>query len=75
MKILFIGGTGIISSACSQLAVERGLELYLLNRGATTKRGPLPEGVKVLQGDIREKASALAALGEHHFDAVVKNGF
>jgi nucleoside-diphosphate-sugar epimerase len=71
MKILFIGGTGIISSACSQLAVERGLELYLLNRGTTTKRGPLPEGVKVLQGDIREKTSALAALGEHHFDAVV----
>ena len=64
MKILFIGGTGIISSACTQMAVDRGLDLYLLNRGETTKRGPLPKGVKVLKGDIRDKASTLAALGE-----------
>jgi nucleoside-diphosphate-sugar epimerase len=71
MKILFIGGTGIISSACTQLAAQRGLDLYLLNRGETTKRGPLPEGVKVLKGDIRDKASAQAALGTHQFDAVV----
>ncbi len=71
MKILFIGGTGIISSACTQLAVDRGLDLYLLNRGETTQRGPLPEGVKVLQGDIRDKASTLAALGDHQFDAVI----
>ena len=33
MKILFIGGTGIISTACAQLAVQRGLDLSLLNRG------------------------------------------
>ncbi len=71
MKILFIGGTGIISSACTQLAVDRGIDLYLLNRGQTTKRGPLPRGIKVLKGDIREKTSAQAALGEHQFDAVV----
>ena len=71
MKVLFIGGTGIISSACTRLALERGLDLYLLNRGKTTKRGPLPEGVKVLMGDIRDKASAQVALGQHQFDAVV----
>jgi nucleoside-diphosphate-sugar epimerase len=71
MKILFIGGTGIISSACTQLAVDRGLDLYLLNRGQTTKRGPLPGGIKVLTGDIRDKSSGQAALGEHQFDAVV----
>jgi nucleoside-diphosphate-sugar epimerase len=51
MKILFIGGTGIISSACAQLALERGHELYLLNRGQTTKR-PVPEGARVLHGDV-----------------------
>jgi nucleoside-diphosphate-sugar epimerase len=33
MKILFIGGTGFISTSVSKLAVERGNELYLLNRG------------------------------------------
>lgn len=71
MKILFIGGTGIISSACTQLAKERGLDLYLLNRGQTSIRGPLPQDIKVLKGDIRDKTSAQAALGEHQFDAVV----
>lgn len=39
MKILFIGGTGVISSACSALALERGLELFLLNRGDWIPRG------------------------------------
>ncbi|MEZ4646790.1 MAG: SDR family oxidoreductase [Chloroflexota bacterium] len=70
MKVLFIGGTGTISSACSQLALERGIDLYLLNRGQTTKR-PLPVGAHVLQGDIRDAAAARHALGEHTFDAVV----
>lgn len=70
MKVLFIGGTGIISSACTQLAVERGIDLYLLNRGQTTSR-PIPDGVQLLSGDIRDKASVQRALGEHTFDAVV----
>lgn len=69
MKVLFIGGTGIISSAVSRLAIERGVELYLLNRGHSQR--PTPEGAQVLQGDIREAASARAALGDRNFDAVV----
>jgi len=70
VKVLFIGGTGIISSACSRLAVERGIDLYLLNRGATSSR-PAPEGARILHGDIRDPASAREALGDHAFDAVV----
>jgi nucleoside-diphosphate-sugar epimerase len=70
MKVLFIGGTGIISSASSQLAIERGIDLYLLNRGQTTQRA-IPAGAKVLQGDIRDPQSARAALQGHDFDAVV----
>lgn len=69
MKVLFIGGTGIISSACSQLAVERGIELYLLNRGQSARIPPV--GAIILNGDIRDKASAEAALGDLQFDAVV----
>ncbi|NMB68097.1 MAG: SDR family oxidoreductase [Chloroflexi bacterium] len=69
MKVLFIGGTGIISSACSRLALERGIDLYLLNRGQSAR--PIPPGAKVLLGDIHDPASARAALGGHRFDAVV----
>ena len=70
MKVLFIGGTGIISSACAQLAVERGIELYLLNRGKNNTR-PAPEGTTTLQGDIRDPQSARQALKGMEFDAVV----
>ena len=70
MKVLFIGGTGIISSACSQLAVDRGIELYILNRGQTSKR-PVPDGAKVLVGDIRRPQTVLDAIGDMTFDAIV----
>jgi nucleoside-diphosphate-sugar epimerase len=70
MKVLFIGGTGIISSACSELALNRGIELYLLNRGQSLR--PPAAGAKLLVGDIRQRDSALAALGKLEFDAVVE---
>lgn len=69
MKVLFIGGTGVISSACSELAVERGFELYLLNRGESHRKPP--ESAKILYGDIRDKQSTLNALGDLKFDVVV----
>lgn len=71
MKLLFIGGTGLISSACSDLAVVRGHELFLLNRSAS-KKYPAPEGAAVLQADIHlEEARLATLLDEHRFDAVV----
>jgi len=42
VKVLFIGGTGLISSACVELAVARGIDVVLLNRGNAT-RPPRPE--------------------------------
>jgi nucleoside-diphosphate-sugar epimerase len=69
VKVLFIGGTGVISSACSQLAVERGIELYLLNRGKSSR--PAPQGAHVLHGDIRDAASTRNALSDRTFDVVV----
>jgi nucleoside-diphosphate-sugar epimerase len=70
MRLLFIGGTGVISSACSRLAVDRGHELYLLTRGKTTAR-PAPEAAHRLYGDVRDAASVRAALKGLVFDVVV----
>jgi nucleoside-diphosphate-sugar epimerase len=70
LRVLFIGGSGVISSACSRLAVERGIELFVLNRGRSAYR-PLPAGVTVLRGDIRDPVSAGEALGDRDFDVVV----
>ncbi|OGU71223.1 MAG: hypothetical protein A2V93_07350 [Ignavibacteria bacterium RBG_16_34_14] len=57
MKVLFIGGTGRISSACSQLAVEQGIELFILNRELTLER-LAPKEVKILMGNIYNTSSA-----------------
>ena len=69
MKALFIGGTGVISSACSPLAIERGFELTLLNRGQSKR--PVPAGARVIQGDIRDLASTRDLLAGQSFDVVV----
>ncbi len=71
MKLLFIGGTGLISSACSELAVQRGHELFLLNRSASTKYRA-PKDSTILQADIHADSAHLSALlAGHRFDAVV----
>ncbi len=70
MKVLFIGGTGIISSACARQALELDIELTALVRGRSNER-PLPAAVEVLHADIRDSASADAALGDRSFDVVV----
>jgi nucleoside-diphosphate-sugar epimerase len=67
VKILFIGGTGYISEACTKLAVARGLDVTVLNR---SKRGAI-EGSSTLVADFNDKASAAKALEGTSWDAVV----
>ena len=71
MRVLFIGGTGVISSACSELALQCGIDLYLLNRGKTQTQRPIPRGARVINADIRNAGSARQALSNMTFDAVV----
>jgi nucleoside-diphosphate-sugar epimerase len=66
MKVLFIGGTGLISTACAQLAVARGFEVTLLNRG---RRGSVP-GTRQITADVGDAAVAAAAIDNRHWDAV-----
>ncbi len=69
MKVLFIGGTGIISTACTKLAVERGIELTLLRRGQ--RAASIPDAVRTLAADIADEAAVARALGDRKFDAIV----
>ncbi len=69
LTVLFIGGTGIISSACGDLAASRGIDLTILNRGTTSHR-PVPAGAEVLTADIRDPSSVRSALGDREFDVV-----
>jgi nucleoside-diphosphate-sugar epimerase len=68
MKALFIGGTGLISSAVSRLAVERGIDLTLLNRG---QRGEFfPRGARQVVADHRDPGAVREALKGQSFDVV-----
>ncbi|MFJ9213288.1 NAD-dependent epimerase/dehydratase family protein [Streptomyces sp. NPDC102264] len=69
-KVLFIGGTGRISSACSRRAVELGADLYLLNRNKSSAR-PAPDGATVITADVRDTHQVRAALKGREFDVVV----
>ena len=67
MKVLFIGGTGNISTPSSRLALEKGMVLYLLNRG---KAKVMVKGAKTIIGDIN-KPEQLTELKKHEWDVVV----
>jgi nucleoside-diphosphate-sugar epimerase len=68
MRVLFIGGTGNISTSVSRLAVANGIELVLLNRG---RRECAIAGAEQLCVDIDDVAAVTQALGDRTFDAVV----
>jgi nucleoside-diphosphate-sugar epimerase len=70
LRVLFIGGTGVISSACSRLAAGNGIQLFVLNRGLGTTR-PLPPQVRMIRADIREPLSVREKINDLDFDAVV----
>lgn len=67
MKVLFIGGTGTISSAVVKHAQELGMEVTLLNRG---KHSQLETDAEQLTADCRDEESVQAALGSRTFDAI-----
>src|SRR5580704_8492413 len=69
MKVLFIGGTGIISTACTALAAQRGMDVTLVTRGQKLAQ-QLPQGVRRLVADATDPALAQKLEGQL-FDAVV----
>ena len=69
MKVLFIGGTGIISMAITKLlSTKENFELYLLNRG--NRNTDLPPNVKIIQGDINNDKDIATKFKDLTFDAV-----
>ncbi len=68
MKVLFIGGTGNISGACSRQAVKNGIDLYILTRGKSSQK--IPNGINVLNADINNIDEVKSKLKNMHFDAV-----
>jgi nucleoside-diphosphate-sugar epimerase len=68
MKILFIGGKGNISMACTRLALEKGMDVWHLNRGRTNSDAP--HGVHTLTADIHDAEKVRNLVSDHYFDVV-----
>ncbi len=68
MRVLFIGGTGNISTSVSRYAVKMGIDLYLLHRNQKTER---IEGATSLIADINDKEAVSSVLRGRQFDCVV----
>ena len=59
MKILIIGGTGLISNSISRELLEKGADLTLYNRGKSEMR--FPAGAKTILGDRKERRISISA--------------
>jgi nucleoside-diphosphate-sugar epimerase len=68
VRVLFVGGTGLISTACTRLALERGIEVIHLNRASGVHA---MGGVTTLVADVHDEAAAEKVLAGQKFDAVV----
>lgn len=68
MKVLFIGGTGTISTAISEKVLSDGHELWLVNRG--NRNDALPQGAHIIQADINDEAYIAEQIKDMHFDVV-----
>ncbi len=68
MKALFVGGTGTISMAITKLLVEKGWDVFLINRGSRTAE--LPAEVNVINLDINDEDRVKEAISDLYFDTV-----
>lgn len=69
MKVLFIGGTGLISTEVTRLLLSRGHSVTLMNRGSNREFEQY--GAEYLIANIQDTAAVKAAISGREFDSVV----
>ena len=69
MNLLIVGGTGVLSTAVVREALDKGMKVSVINRGH--RKGSIPDGVELIQSDIKESQFIKSALEGRHFDAVI----
>ena len=70
MKILFIGGTGTISTAISKKLLAEGHDLYLVNRGNRNDVLGEYDNLHSIVCDVNDEKALAEAIGDMHFDSV-----
>ena len=69
MRVLIIGGTGLISTSITRSLLERGDHVTLFNRGLTENRSPA--GAHVIQGDRKDYAAFENRMTGGRWDSVI----
>jgi nucleoside-diphosphate-sugar epimerase len=69
LRVLFIGGTGVISSACTELCLEKGMDIHLLNRGNAERT--ISNNVHQITADIRNTDQIKSLLANETYDVIV----
>src|SRR5215203_6107719 len=69
LSVLYLGGSGIISSACTQRCLDVGMEVFVLNRGRSMTR-QVRDGCYQLIGDLGDPDSVRQAISDRTFDVV-----
>ena len=70
LRVLFLGGAGLIGSACAAEAVRQGIDLTVVTRGPAEVR-PVPAGARHVRADVHDARALAAALGGADHDSVV----
>ena len=71
MKILFIGGTGRLSSDVAKLALEKNNDVYLLTRGSNNRKKFVDPRYKMIYGNIRDTEECKKKLKDFKFDVII----
>ena len=71
MRVVVVGGTGIISTGIVKALLEFGHEVTVFNRGQRLPPEKLPRGVRHLRGDRKDRAQFEATMQAERFDAAI----
>lgn len=71
MKVLVTGGAGFIGGVTVRQLRRAGFEVVIFDNLSCGHKQTIPEGVKLIVGDLREKSDILSAMRSEKFDAVL----
>jgi len=69
MRVLILGGTGLISTSITRQLVARGDQVTLFNRGQRESR--VPDGVETITGDRKDYAAFEERMARTDWDGVI----
>lgn len=72
MEILITGGAGFIGShILAQLQGRHDVDVVVFDNLSSGSKEHVPDGMELVEGDVRDEAAVDALFADHHFDAVI----